>query len=91
MAEAAKKRIQVQVNSELARRGNAILNKLGLSPTTAITMFYKRLVAEDALPFSTELTKREKAELDIKDITSKWPVTDLDNPDNLVKWEQKDD
>lgn len=90
MNEGAKKRINGQINSELTRRGNAVLNKLGLSPTKVITMFYQRLVAEDALPFSTELTKREKAELEIQKITSKWPVTDLDNPDDLAKWAKKE-
>ena len=68
-----------------------MLNKLGLSPTIPITMFYQRLAAEDALPFSIKLTKREKSELEIQNITSKWHVTDLDNPDNFAKWVKKDD
>ena len=54
-------------------------------------MFYQRLAAEDALPFSIKLTKREKSELEIQNITSKWHVTDLDNPDNFAKWVKKDD
>lgn len=55
-----KKRIQVQVDKSLADEGDAVLNELGLTPTTAITMFYKRLVAEGGLPFSTNLTEHEK-------------------------------
>ena len=56
----AKKRIQVQVDKSLADEGDAILSELGLTPTTAITMFYKRLVAQGGLPFSTNLTEHEK-------------------------------
>ena len=34
-------RIQVQVDNSIVEEGNAILKKLGLTPTTAITMFYE--------------------------------------------------
>ncbi|WP_416793179.1 type II toxin-antitoxin system RelB/DinJ family antitoxin [Lactobacillus delbrueckii] len=63
---AAKKRIQVQVDKSLADEGDAVLNELGLMPTTAITMFYKRLVAEGRLPFATHLTEHEKNMLNIR-------------------------
>lgn len=91
MAQTLKKRIQVQVDRNLAQEGDAVLDKLGLTPTTAITMFYKRLVAEDGLPFSTQLTQREKDELAIQRITADWPVEDLDTPEKIKKWESKDD
>ncbi|TLQ28169.1 type II toxin-antitoxin system RelB/DinJ family antitoxin [Lactobacillus delbrueckii] len=63
---AAKKRIQVQVDKSLADEGDAVLNELGLTPTTAITMFYKRLVSEGGLPFATHLTEYEKNMLNIR-------------------------
>lgn len=91
MVEALKKRIQVQVNRSLANEGNQVLDKLGLTPTTAITMFYKRLVAEGGLPFSTELTKREKDELAIQRLTKDLPVEKLDTPEKIKKWAEKDD
>lgn len=91
MVEALKKRIQVQVNRSLANEGNQVLDKLGLTPTTAITMFYKRLVAEGGLPFSTELTKREKDELAIQRLTKDLPVKKLDTPEKIKKWAEKDD
>lgn len=91
MAEAIKKRIQVQVNKDLANQGDAVLSKLGLSPTTAITMFYKRLVAEGGLPFSTQLTQREKDELEIQQLAKDIPVEYLDTPEKIQKWIEKDD
>lgn len=86
-----KKRIQVQIDNGIVEEGNAILKKLGLTPTTAITMFYKRLIAEEGLPFSTTLTSREKDEIQIQRLTQNLPTEDLDNPDNLKKWMEKDE
>lgn len=91
MTEATKKRIQVQVNKSLADEGDAILDYLGLTPTTAITMFYKRLVAEGGLPFSTELTPREKDELEIQQLTKNLPVEHLNTPEKIKKWMHQDD
>lgn len=91
MAQAIKKRIQVQVNRDLANEGEAVLERLGLTPTIAITMFYKRLVAEGGLPFSTELTQREKDELAIQNITKDWPTEELDTPEKIKEWLNKDE
>ncbi|MCI1974498.1 MAG: type II toxin-antitoxin system RelB/DinJ family antitoxin [Limosilactobacillus sp.] len=91
MAQAIKKRIQVQVNRKLADEGDAVLDRLGLNPTTAITMFYKRLVAEGGLPFSTKLTQREKDELAIQELTENWPTEELDTPEKIKKWIKKDE
>ncbi len=53
-------------------------------------MFYKRLVAEDGLPFSTNLTQREKDELKIQQLTANLPVEKLDTPKKIKKWMEKD-
>ncbi len=45
MAVKEKKRVQVQIDKELADNTEAVLSQLGLNPTTAINMFYKRIVA----------------------------------------------
>ena len=50
MAVKEKKRVQVQIDKELADNTEAVLSQLGLNPTTAINMFYKRIVANGALP-----------------------------------------
>ena len=47
-----KKRVQVKIDKDLADDTEAILSELGLNPTTAINMFYKRIVANGALPFN---------------------------------------
>lgn len=91
MAQTTKKRIQAQINRSLADEGDAILERLGMTPTTAITMFYTRLVAKGGLPFSTELTEREKNELAIQQLTADLPITKLDTPEKIKEWADKDD
>ncbi|MCG0724625.1 DNA-damage-inducible protein [Lactiplantibacillus plantarum] len=51
MAVKEKKRVQVKIDKDLADDTEAVLSELGLNPTTAINMFYKRIVANGALPF----------------------------------------
>ncbi|EKQ22454.1 major facilitator superfamily (MFS) benzoate transporter [Lacticaseibacillus paracasei] len=52
MAVKEKKRVQVKIDKDLADDTEAVLSELGLNPTTAINMFYKRIVANGALPFN---------------------------------------
>ncbi|VDG19722.1 type II toxin-antitoxin system RelB/DinJ family antitoxin [Lactiplantibacillus mudanjiangensis] len=86
MAVQEKKRIQVQVNKELAEDTEQVLNELGLSPTTAITMFYKRIVANGGLPFQPMLTQGEKASLHFLKETEDTPVTQLNTVNDVQKW-----
>lgn len=81
-----KKRIQVQVDQDLADNTEQILNELGLTPTTAITMLYKRIVANGGLPFNVSLTEREKATLKLLNNTKKLPVTKINTQEELEKW-----
>lgn len=49
MAVKEKKRVQVQIDKELADNTEAVLSQLGLNPTTAINMFYKRGISTEEL------------------------------------------
>ncbi|MCT0164923.1 type II toxin-antitoxin system RelB/DinJ family antitoxin, partial [Lactobacillus helveticus] len=44
-----------RIDKDLADDTEAVLSELGLNPTTAINMFYKRIVANGALPFNASL------------------------------------
>lgn len=63
MAVKEKKRVQVKIDKDLADDTEAVLSQLGLNPTTAINMFYKRIVANGALPFNVSLSEEERANL----------------------------
>lgn len=77
MAVKEKKRVQVQIDKELADNTEAVLSQLGLNPTTAINMFYKGIVADAALPFKPALSEAERANLSLLKATKETDLKDL--------------
>lgn len=86
MATKEKKRVQVQINKDLADETEAVLNELGLNQTTAITMFYKQIVADGALPFKPALSETKKANLRFLKATEKTPVTKFKDAQEVADW-----
>lgn len=60
-----KKKIQVNIDRNLANNVEAVLDSLGLNQTTMITALYKRVEAQGEVPFSLALTKEEKINLEL--------------------------
>ncbi|KRM89002.1 addiction module antitoxin, RelB DinJ family [Liquorilactobacillus vini DSM 20605] len=86
MAVREKKRVQVQIDKDLANDTKAVLSELGLNPTTAINMFYKRIVADGALPFKPALSEAEKANLHLLEATQNLPVTKFKDAKEVADW-----
>lgn len=51
--------IRARVEPALKQRAEAMLEQLGLSPTTAITLFYRQVVQAQGLPFRVRLPNAE--------------------------------
>ena len=86
MAVKEKKRVQVKIDKDLADDTEAILSELGLNPTTAINMFYKRIVANGALPFNVSLSEAERANLRFLKATKETPVTEFKDAKGVSDW-----
>ncbi|KRL05230.1 MULTISPECIES: type II toxin-antitoxin system RelB/DinJ family antitoxin [Liquorilactobacillus] len=86
MAVKEKKRVQVQIDKDLANKTEAVLSELGLNQTTAINMFYKRIVADGALPFKLALSEVEKANLGFLKATKDIPVTEFKDTKEIADW-----
>ena len=43
--------IRARMEPALKSRAEAMLERLGLSPTTAITLFYRQIIQKEGLPF----------------------------------------
>ena len=54
--------IRARMEPELKRGAEAIFKVLGLSPTEAITLFYKQVTLRRGLPFSVEVPNAETLE-----------------------------
>ncbi|WEV37129.1 type II toxin-antitoxin system RelB/DinJ family antitoxin [Lactobacillus sp. ESL0677] len=91
MKTLVKKKVQVQVDSNLANEASQIFSELGMTPTTAINMFYKRVVAEGGLPFDAKLTQHEKASLSLANAVKLLPVQKVRSKDEYNRWVEEDD
>lgn len=84
-------KFQVNIDRNLMEDGEVVLRSLGLSKDNFITMAYKRLVAEQKLPFDDRATDDEKAALTILMESRKLPHTVLDSPEKVADWASGDD
>lgn len=51
--------INARVEPKLKKSAEAVLDKIGLSTTDAVTMFLKQIVAQKGLPFPAKVPNRE--------------------------------
>ncbi len=51
--------IRARVEPKLKKAAEAIFNKLGLSTTDAITLFYKQVEMQEGLPFDVKVLNEE--------------------------------
>lgn len=86
-----KARIQIQVDQSLKDNAEEILNSLGMTPTAAVTMLFKRIVATDSFPIDLTLTDREKASNELLKTVSKQPVHEIKSKDEAMKWLSEDE
>lgn len=47
--------LHVRLDDDLKAQGNAVLEAIGLTASEAVRMFYKRVVAEQALPLELKV------------------------------------
>lgn len=47
-----------RIEPDTKEHAEAILSALGISPSSAITMFYKQIILHNGLPFELKLAKR---------------------------------
>jgi len=51
--------IRARVEPQLKQAAESVLKELGLTPTEAITLFYKQVTLKHGLPFAVELPNAE--------------------------------
>lgn len=86
-----KTRIQIQVDQSLKENAEEVLNSLGMTPTAAVTMLFKRIVATDSYPVDLTLTDREKAGNELLKTVNDLPVRDIKSKDEAMKWLSDDE
>lgn len=51
--------LHVRMDDDLKAQGNAVLESIGLSAAEAVRLFYKRVVAEQAIPLELKVPNAE--------------------------------
>lgn len=86
-----KKKVQIMVNSDVAKRAEEVFEKLGINPTTAVNALYSRVAAVGEIPFPLSLSEEEKAEMRLHSAARNLPVEDLNSKKKLKDFFDEED
>jgi len=76
--------ITARVDPELKQRTESVLRELGLTPTQAITLFYKQVTLYKGLPFPVNIPNAETRQA-IEDAQEGRGVKAFNTPDKLFE------
>ena len=80
--------IHSRIDPDTKEKAETILNRLGVSPTEAIRMFYTQITLRDGLPFSVEIPN-EETERALKDSRAGRNLERFESVDELLKsWKE---
>ena len=79
---AKSKMIRARVEPELKHDAEAVLNKLGMTPTEAITLFYKQVTLYRGLPFPVRIPNAATRKA-LREARSR---TNIESFDSLAEW-----
>jgi len=75
--------IHSRIDSETKEKAEAILHRLGVSPTEAIRMFYTQITLRNGLPFTVEIPN-EETEKALEDSRSGHNLERFESVDALI-------
>ncbi|WP_369675005.1 type II toxin-antitoxin system RelB/DinJ family antitoxin [Enterococcus faecium] len=84
-------KLQISMDGKLKNEAESIIDELGMSPKTAVTVFYKQIVEQGKIPFSIELSEKSKRIHNIQRLAEKLPVQKLDTDEKIEEWFNEDE
>ncbi|GAA0353212.1 hypothetical protein GCM10008932_02800 [Alkalibacterium iburiense] len=81
-----KKKIQVNIERDLAKEVDEVLDSLGMNPTVLITALYKRVAAKGEIPFDLSLTEKEKSIIELQKAVELIPTEEFNTSEEFLKW-----
>ena len=76
--------ISARIDPELKQDTEEILRQLGLTPSQAITLFYRQVTLYDGLPFPVNLPN-EKTKRALREAQSRYLLETYDSVDDLFE------
>jgi addiction module RelB/DinJ family antitoxin len=80
------KKVQISIDKELANEAESIFEDIGLNQETALTVFYKKVVAEGGLPFDLKQTPEQQRSCRLHEALKGIPVQKLENRGQVETW-----
>lgn len=77
------KRIQANVNKDVASQAELVMDKLGLNPTVVINALYKKIAATGGIPFSFKLTPDQMEDIRLQEALKSIPTKELKTQKDL--------
>jgi DNA-damage-inducible protein J len=77
--------VRARIEPRLKRGAEAVLKKIGLTPSEAITLFFAQVKLHDGLPFPVRVPNRETK----RAIREARAGTKLEAFDSVAEWKQK--
>lgn len=76
--------IQTRIEPSLKTRVEAILSKLGLSPSDAIVLYYSQILLNNGLPFEVKIPNKESRKA-MQDVRQRRGLTKAVNTQQMMK------
>ncbi|MQS76091.1 type II toxin-antitoxin system RelB/DinJ family antitoxin [Lactobacillus halodurans] len=86
MKEGSKKKLNINIDRNLADETQSVLDELGLNQTTAIVMYFKQIVSKGKIPFAIELTDKQKASRELRKSIKDIPIEKLQTKKQIEEW-----
>ena len=84
-------KLQITMDDDLKNEAESIIEELGLTPKTAVTVFYKQIVEQGRIPFDIALSERHKRMRSIQKLAQDLPVEKLDTDEKIEEWLNEDE
>lgn len=84
-------KLEILIDDKLKHDAEQIIAELGLTSQTVIVLLYNQIVEQGGLPFSIELSERNKRALSIQRLSEDLPVRRLDTDEKIDEWFNEDE
>lgn len=84
------KRVQVNVERNLANEAEDVMEELGLNPTVVINALYKEIVATGRIPLSFSLTPDQLTALRIRLLSKDKPEKEINSEEDMKEFFDED-
>lgn len=85
------KKIQANVDYNIALEAEGILEQLGINTSTAINTLFRQIIQNGGLPYELKVDDRSKVKWEIKQRAKNIPTRELNTDKQIEEWFNEED